>query len=230
MPRPSQALLGLGFRHVTTEWGKSWLVRSLRGRQLALGLASAPYARARVRAGGFFPRHALDCAAGLLCLLLVARLTLADRPFAGWSAPLACSRRRAGAVRGWTLLSAGWSDAPARALTEFDRALLYLLVLAFWACTRVRRGRPRADPALGRRWRSAVTCAVALATRAAADDLPDRARASTPSGSRSRSPTGTRWACFCGLGRDPAHAPDGVRARAGGRPRRGGGARCRSSR
>ena len=31
----------------------------------------------------------------------------------------------------WTLLSGGWSDAPARALVEFDRALLYLLMLVF---------------------------------------------------------------------------------------------------
>ena len=29
----------------------------------------------------------------------------------------------------WTLLSAGWSDAPARAMIEFDRALAYLLVV-----------------------------------------------------------------------------------------------------
>src|SRR4051794_41886522 len=31
----------------------------------------------------------------------------------------------------WTMLSGEWSDSPARALVESDRALLYLLMLVF---------------------------------------------------------------------------------------------------
>ena len=79
-------------------------------------------------------------AAGLFVLLLVGRLTLAERPFAGWSAPLgrhgrrgrvfACGhwRRRAGRMR------------PRGRSIEFDRALLYLLVSSLVGC----RARPRA--------------------------------------------------------------------------------------
>jgi hypothetical protein len=115
------------------------------------------------RAGGFFPDTA-GLAAGLLCLLLVARVTLAERPFAGWSAPLALTSGVLALFCAWTLASSGWSNAPARAVVEFDRALLYLLVLAFLGL------HPRApgDLRLLLRWLGlalAVTCAVALATR-----------------------------------------------------------------
>jgi O-antigen ligase len=81
-------------------------------------------------AGGFFP-GTIGLAAGLLCLLLVARFTLAERPSAGWSAPLALTTGVLGLFCAWSLASSGWSDAPGRAMVEFDRALLYLLVLAF---------------------------------------------------------------------------------------------------
>ena len=83
------------------------------------------------RTGGYFPDDQ-----GLACIFLgfalVARLLLSERPFAGisrWTA-VAC-----GALAGfaaWTLLSAAWSDASGRALLEFNRALLYLLALAFF--------------------------------------------------------------------------------------------------
>jgi len=81
-------------------------------------------------AGGYFP-VTTGVAAAILCLLLVARITIAERPFSGWSAPLAVAAAALALFAGWTLISGEWSDAPARALAEFDRALLYLLVLVF---------------------------------------------------------------------------------------------------
>jgi hypothetical protein len=114
-------------------------------------------------AGGFFP-GTVGLAAGLLCLLLVARLTLAERPFAGWSAGLAVTTGVLALFCVWTLASSTWSDAPARAMVEFDRALLYLLVLAFLGL----HARAPGHLAVLLRWVGlvvAVTCAVALATR-----------------------------------------------------------------
>ena len=149
-------------------------------------------------AGGFFP-GTIGLAAGLLCLLLVARVTLAERPFAGWSAPLAVTTGVLALFCVWTLASSGWSDAPARALAEFDRALLYLLVLAFLGLHA--RGPGHLSVLL--RWVGlaiAVTCAIALATRLLPDDFPTSAGVD-PRGSRSRSPTGTRWACSAGSAR-----------------------------
>ena len=115
------------------------------------------------RAGGFFP-DTVGLAAGLLCLLLVARVTLAEHPFTGWSAPLAVTTGLLALFCAWTLASSGWSDAPARAVVELDRALLYLLVFGLLGL------HPRAPGHLRLllRWLGlalAVTCAVALATR-----------------------------------------------------------------
>jgi len=78
-------------------------------------------------AGGFFPG---SVAAGviLLGLVLVLRVTLAERPLAGLSVPYVVAAVALGLFALWTLLSSTWSDAPARALVEYDRVLLYLLV------------------------------------------------------------------------------------------------------
>jgi len=114
-------------------------------------------------AGGFFP-GTVGLTAGLLCLLLVARVTLAERPFAGWSAPLAVTAGVLALFCVWTLASSGWSNAPARAMVEFDRALLYLLVLAFMGL----HARASGHLPVLLRWVGlaiAVTCAISLATR-----------------------------------------------------------------
>src|SRR5687767_3265778 len=81
------------------------------------------------QAGGFFP-GTVGLAAALLALALVARVTLAERPFEGWSLTLGVAAAALAGLAAWTLASAAWSDAPARALTEFDRVLLYLLLLS----------------------------------------------------------------------------------------------------
>src|SRR4051794_638857 len=80
------------------------------------------------RAGGFFPGQ-VGLVATVLALALVLRITVAPRPFAGWSPALALGSGALASFSVWILLSALWSDAPARALSEFDRALLYTLVL-----------------------------------------------------------------------------------------------------
>ena len=124
-------------------------------------------------AGGFFA-GTVGLTAGLLCLLLVARLTLAERPFAGWSASLAVTAGVLALFCAWTLGSVAWSDAPARALVEFDRALLYVLVLAFMGL----HARAPGHLAALLRWIGlaiALTAAIALATRLLPAIFPTRA-------------------------------------------------------
>lgn len=79
-------------------------------------------------AGGYFPDG--PALAGIaLALVLVLRLALVERPFAGFSPPAAVAAGALGLYALWTLLSATWSDASARSLLEFDRALVYCLAL-----------------------------------------------------------------------------------------------------
>jgi O-Antigen ligase len=114
-------------------------------------------------AGGFFPTTT-GLAAGALCLLLVGRLTLVDRPFAGWSGALGLAAGALALFAAWILLSSGWSNSPARALPEFNRGLLYLLVLVVVGLNARAPGNLR----VLLRWVGlalAVTCTVALATR-----------------------------------------------------------------
>ena len=75
----------------------------------------------------------------------------------------------------WTLASASWSDAPARALSEFDRTLLYGLVLVLTGSVAARVG----DLAMLLRWTAAAFAAIALAgllDPAAAGHVPDLER------------------------------------------------------
>jgi len=82
-------------------------------------------------AGGFFPNTQAFVAI-VLAAVLIARIALAEAPFAGFSRPLAIAAGGFALYAGWTLLSGAWSDAPGRALLEFDRALLYLLALVLF--------------------------------------------------------------------------------------------------
>jgi O-Antigen ligase len=114
-------------------------------------------------AGGFFP-IATGLAVTALCLLLVARMTITEEPVAGWSAPLAVMAFALALFAGWTLMSGDWSHAPVRALIEFDRALLYLLMVVFVG---LHARRPGHLAALLRWVALAIACAsaVALLTR-----------------------------------------------------------------
>ena len=89
------------------------------------------------RAGGFYA-GVTGLAALVLALGLALRILVAGRPFAGWSGGLALASGALALYAAWTLASVAWSHAPARALVEFDRALLYLLVLVVCGLTPTR--------------------------------------------------------------------------------------------
>jgi len=92
-------------------------------------------------------------------LVLVGRITLASKPFEGWSSALALGSGALAGLAVWTLASAVWSDAPARALAEFDRTLLYGLVLVLTGSAAARIG----DLSMLLRWAAAAFAAIALA-------------------------------------------------------------------
>src|SRR3954466_13667473 len=78
--------------------------------------------------GGFFP-GTVGFAALLVSQMIVLRVLVADDPFAGFSRPLAFVAAVMALYTAWTLASGLWSHSRDRALTEFDRALLYTLLL-----------------------------------------------------------------------------------------------------
>src|SRR3954447_4839311 len=82
-------------------------------------------------AGGYFP-NSTGFVAVVVAILLTLRLTLNPQPIAGISLIGLAAIATLGLFALWTLASAWWSDAPARAMVEFDRVLLYLLVLALY--------------------------------------------------------------------------------------------------
>lgn len=81
-----------------------------------------------MRSGGFFAGTT-----ALLSLLVAAtlllRLLLARHPFEGLNPRVGLVAGCLAAFGAWVLISQQWSHAPARALTEYDRALLYALTV-----------------------------------------------------------------------------------------------------
>jgi hypothetical protein len=63
----------------------------------------------------------------VVALLLGLRVVFLDRPAAALGARFLLAGGALALLAGWTLLSGTWSGAAARALTEFDRVVLYLL-------------------------------------------------------------------------------------------------------
>jgi hypothetical protein len=104
-----------------------------------LPLAGVLTAFLTFRAGGFFP-DITAIAVLVLTVALLLRITVAADPFAGWSRAGAVAVLAAAGFASWTLISGTWSDASGRALVEFDRALLYVLALAFYATVPRDRG------------------------------------------------------------------------------------------
>jgi O-antigen ligase len=82
--------------------------------------------------GGYFP-SATGVACAALALALVLRLTLSPRPLEGFGLAAGLVTAAIGLFGAWSLISTSWSDAPARAVGEFDRALLYLMLFALVA-------------------------------------------------------------------------------------------------
>ena len=122
--------------------------------------------------GGYFPSSpAFACI--LLLVVLVLRVTLVDEPFIAFSRPLALAIGALGLFALWELLSAVWSDAPARALTDFDRTFAYLLLVVLTGSV--------ARTASRLRWTAAaltlgvvVVAVASLATRLAPDHFPTK--------------------------------------------------------
>lgn len=113
--------------------------------------------------GGFFAGTTAVAVLVTLAAMLL-RVTLAEQPFEGVSPPLAVAGVALGLFTVWTLVSFAWSDADARALLEFDRALLYLLVLILAGSVLRTSERVRwmvRGIAVG----TFVVCSVALVTR-----------------------------------------------------------------
>jgi O-antigen ligase len=143
------------------------------GRSWHIALPGAATAVMAFVAGGYFP-VTTGLSVAVLCLLLVAHVTIAERPFSGWSAQLAVMSGALALFAVWTMLSGGWSDSPVRALVESDRALLYLLMLVFIGLHA--RGPGRLAGVL--RWVAlaiAVTSAAALLTRLLPATFPTKA-------------------------------------------------------
>lgn len=82
-------------------------------------------------AGGFFVGTTAPVAVALL-VILATRVVVSEGPFAGLSRALALAAGALVLYALWTLLSATWSHAPARALIEFDRVLLYVAAIALF--------------------------------------------------------------------------------------------------
>jgi hypothetical protein len=144
------------------------IAAAARGALLAVPAALTVYLA--FDAGGYFVDGAAAGAVAL-ALVLVLRVTLEERPL---GRPTAAATIAIVCLTGfalWTLLSGAWSDSWARALTEFDRALAYLLALVSFATFVRAPGELR----LMLRWfalATVIVCAVALASRLLPDVVP----------------------------------------------------------
>ena len=76
--------------------------------------------------GGFLPGP-VALGATVLAVALVLWITLADQPWRALSGGYVAAAACLALLAAWTIASATWSDAAARAVVEYDRVLLYLL-------------------------------------------------------------------------------------------------------
>jgi hypothetical protein len=117
--------------------------------------------------GGFLPGP-VALAATVLAVVLVVRLTAGARAWGAVSGGYVAGAAALALFAGWALLSGTWSDAPARALVEYDRALLYLL--GFVVVGSLGRTPQRLRWALrGLAFAAFAVCLCALVTRLAPD-------------------------------------------------------------
>jgi O-Antigen ligase len=121
-------------------------------------------------AGGFFP-GATAYATVVMAVLLVLGIMLVSEPLTSSPAALLTALGALAGFAAMTLLSGSWSHSWSRAIIEFDRGLLYVLVLAFFGLLRGREGTLE----WGLRGFAAaafVVCASAWITRVAPDLWP----------------------------------------------------------
>src|SRR4051794_40023664 len=83
-------------------------------------------------AGGFFPRPPA-LALIVVVQFLIVYITMATNPFGSITPAVAVGIGALALFALWILVSREWSDARARSLLEFDRALLYVVVLVLFA-------------------------------------------------------------------------------------------------
>jgi hypothetical protein len=83
------------------------------------------------RSGGFFA-GAPAIVAVALGIALTLRLVIAEAPLEGFGPALVCATVALGCFAIWTLVSSLWSHAPAQAMIEFDRVLMYWLALVLF--------------------------------------------------------------------------------------------------
>lgn len=88
-------------------------------------------------AGGYFPATPAIVAIVLTQILLV-RILQSSRPFAGFAPATLVAIAALGLYTLLTLVSSLWSHALSRALIEFDRAWMYLLILVLFGSVRAR--------------------------------------------------------------------------------------------
>lgn len=139
------------------------------GLGVALGIAALT-AYLGFNAGGFFP-GATGIAAVALCVAGIAAIMLAARPQERLTPALLTTLFLLLGLAVWTLVSVVWSDAPGRALLEFDRVLLYALAFALFGI--LAPGDRRLEWGLrGFAAAASALCAVGWVTRVAADVWP----------------------------------------------------------
>jgi O-antigen ligase len=118
-------------------------------------------------AGGYFPA-APAAAAIVLAQILLVRIVRSRDPFDGLAPGALVAIAALGMFAALTLASALWSHSAGRALIEFDRACLYLLVLVLFATVRASPSNLRwliRGLALG----ASVVCLAGLISRLAPD-------------------------------------------------------------
>jgi len=114
-------------------------------------------------AGGYFP-NTQGLVTIVLLLALAGWIGFAAEPFAGLSPLLALAAAALAAFATWTLLSGAWSDSTARALLEFNRALLYLAALVLFGLA-IGQRRQLQWLVWGLAAGIVVVCAIAVTTR-----------------------------------------------------------------
>jgi hypothetical protein len=104
-----------------------------------LALPAVVTALLAFNAGGYFVGVTALTACALIAGI-VLRLTIADRPWEGWSPALALCAGAAAGLAVLILASGSWSGSAGRAVVEFDRALLYLAALVLGGTFLARAG------------------------------------------------------------------------------------------
>jgi hypothetical protein len=127
---------GLGERSTVTATGVAIATRT---GELAIAalmlLPGALIVFTAFNAGGYFPATpAIVCV--VLTQILLVRILQARRPFEGFAPATLVAVAALGLYTLMTLASALWSHAASRALIEFDRAWMYLLILVLFGSVR----------------------------------------------------------------------------------------------